>query len=79
MKFCPKKRHEYKGLNCALTTIDYTTFDSVEAFHGEKFAKKWLEFVKYKSKFFIDGQECYYYYDYEFAARQTHSFLHPDN
>ena len=79
MKLCPKKRHEYKGLHEVTTSVDYTTLDNVVAFHGQDFANKWLEFVKYKTRFFVDGQECYYYYDYEFAARQTNSFLNPDN
>ena len=79
MKFCQKRKHEYKGITGTPTTTDYVLFNDVVDFHGKEFADKWLEFIKLKPITFIDGMECYYFADYEFAARRTHSFLHPEN
>jgi len=79
MKFCKRRKHEYKNSGGVVTTCDYIVQDDVVDFHGKEFADKWLEFIKYKPRTFIDGHECFFYSDYEYAARQTNSFLHPEN
>jgi len=79
MKFCKKRKHEYKSTSGTSTTCDYILLDDVIDFHGDDFAKKWQEFIKLKPRTFIHGQECYFYADYEFAARQTQCYLNPDN
>lgn len=77
MKFCNKKHLTYEGLNNIQTSVDYVLLDDVILFHGKEFADKWLQFIKEKPMFVINNIKGYYYANYEYAARQTDSFLNP--
>jgi hypothetical protein len=77
MKFCRRKLYTYKGVNNTDASTNYVSIEDVKEFHGKQFADKWLEFIKSKPSFDVDGLKCYYYIDYSFAARQTNSFLYP--
>jgi len=77
MKFCPRKVYSYVGYNSLETSTFYITQEDVKEFHGEEFFKTWYNFIKDKHKVRVNDKECYYYADYEFAARQTNSFLYP--
>lgn len=77
MKFCQRKLHTYKGINDADVSTNYVTVQDVEQFHGKQFADKWSEFIHAKPCFEVGKHKCYYFIDYEFAARQTNSFLYP--
>lgn len=75
MKFFPRKTYNYIGVNSIETSTDYILTEDVLSFHGRAFLDTWLKFIDKKPTIKIDNKEGYYYYDYEFAARQTDSFL----
>jgi len=77
MKFCQKRHLTYNGLNGVATSTDYILLEDVISYHGKEFTDKWLYFIKDKPKLNINKIEGYYYTNYEFAARQTDSFLNP--
>lgn len=74
MKFCKKKTLE-ENRNSSVVTIHYITLEDVKAFHGDKFALQWLEFIKNKKTFINNNITCYYYADYKDAAYTTEMYL----
>lgn len=77
MKFCNKRRLEYKGINNTVATTIYVTDEDIKSFHGEQFFKQFLVFVNVIKKFKEKEIEGYYYPDYQFIARRTELFLNP--
>lgn len=73
MKFCKKRLYNFNDK----ASTHYITDDDVLNFHGKLFHNQFKEFIKLKPKINIDNNDCYFYVDYEFAARQTDSFLYP--
>lgn len=73
MKFCQRKLYNLDNK----TSTHYITEDDIINFHGKAFYQQLKEFIKGKTKIIIDNKDCYFYVDYEFAARQTDSFLNP--
>jgi len=74
MKFCKKNTIE-ENRNGTITTINYVSYEDVKAFHGEKFANQWIEFIKSKKSFLNNGKTCYYYADYKDVAYSTDLYL----
>jgi len=74
MKFCKKNTIEELRDN-TIVVINYVCYEDVKEFHGEKFAKQWLEFVKNKKTFLNKERTCYYYADYKDAAYTTSQYL----
>lgn len=73
MKFCQRR---YYNLNNK-TSTHYITEEDIVNYHGKDFYEQFKEFIKLKPKINIDNKDCFFYVDYEFAARQTDSFLNP--
>lgn len=73
MKFCQKRIDNYIHNNTE-TSVHFITIKDVVSFHGKEFAEQWKKFIEKKPMF---KENCYYYEDYKFAARQTDSFLNP--
>jgi len=73
MKFCQKRYYDIDRK----TSTHYITEEDIIKFHGDKFFNQFKGFIKLKPRISIDNKECYFYVDYEFAARQTNSFLNP--
>lgn len=75
MKFCPRQTLDYISFNTRETTIHYISYENVLIFHGEAFAKQWLEFIKEKPRIIIEGKECFYYADYKQFAIATDMYI----
>lgn len=75
MKFCKPRACEYNGLNGVLTTTSYVSYEDVLEFHGELFAKQWLEFIKNKPTLKLEGNNYYYYVDYKHFAIATDMYV----
>lgn len=73
MKFCKKRLYNFNDK----ASTHYITEEDILTFHGEAFFNQFKEFIKLKPKINIEDKNCYFYVDYEFAARQTDSFLNP--
>jgi hypothetical protein len=75
MKFCKSRICEYEGLSGTPTTTKYVSYEDVASFHGDNFAKQWLDFIKDKPTLILDKQKYYYYVDYKHFAIATDMYV----
>ena len=75
MKFCKRRKIDYKTSFGVETSSHYVTEKDILDFHGSKFTEQWKILARHKgtSKF---GEEVGYFYDdYQHFARATDSFI----
>ena len=75
MKFCNKKRLEYKDVTGKDVSVNYVTEQDMIDFHGLEFVGQWKVLARSLSKSRFGNEEGYYFSDYQHFARATHSFI----
>ena len=75
MKFCKKRKIEYKASDGTATSAHYITEKDITEFHGTSFAVQWKVFAQKINKTTYNGEEGYYFTDYQHFARATNSYL----
>lgn len=73
MKLCNKQHINLDKNTCT----NFVSIEDIKTFHGDKFFEQFKIFIKNKPILLFGQIEGYYFVDYEFAARQTDSFLFP--
>ena len=75
MKFCSKKRIEYKNDKGIDTSVNFVTEQDMINFHGLEFVGQWKVLARSLTKSKFGNEEGYYYSDYQHFARATDSFI----
>jgi hypothetical protein len=77
MKFCKRRKIDYKTPFNVETSSHYVTEKDILDFHGPKFTEQWKILARHKNASQFGEDIGFFYDDYQHYARATDSFLNP--